>query len=228
MNGFFVTGTDTEIGKTEVSSALLIGLAGNGFQTVGMKPIASGCVTTKEGLRNSDAMQLQRSATREVPYCLINPYAFEPPIAPHLAAEIAGVAIEREHILDAFNQISEGDHYTVVEGVGGWLVPLNPHYTVENLAQDLLLPVIIVVGLRLGCLNHALLTERAILSSGCKVAGWVGNHMSPEFTMSNENIQTLEREMESPNLGVFPFLESVNPEALAQYLNLDRLASFTK
>lgn len=228
MNGFFVTGTDTEIGKTEVSSALLIGLADAGFQTVAMKPVASGCVNTKEGLRNSDAMQLQDSASREAAYCLVNPYAFEPPIAPHLAAEISGVTIDSGPILDAFYQLAKGDHYTVVEGVGGWLVPLNQDYTVENLAQDLLLPVIIVVGLRLGCLNHALLTERAILSSGCKVVGWIGNHMSPEFTMSNENIRTLEREMKSPKLGVFPFLESVNSKVLAQHLNIELLTAYGK
>ena len=223
MQGFFITGTDTEIGKTEVSTALLCRLNQLGHLTCAMKPVASGCEVTEQGLRNSDACKLRQAANIKIPYDIVNPYAFEPAIAPHLAAELQGVSINQDVILQVFHELSGQARYTVVEGVGGWLVPLNATYMVENLARDLQLPVILVVGLRLGCLNHALLSEKAILDSGCTLAGWIGNHMSAEFPMSAGNIQTLHKSMQSPNLGILPYIENVDPEQLANYLNIDGL-----
>ncbi len=200
MSGFFVTGTDTEIGKTVVSAALVRYLGGEAGHCVGMKPVASGAESTADGLRNADALALMAASAAPADYEEVNPYVFSEPTAPHLAAASEGITIAWGPIAQAYERLRRRASRVVVEGVGGWLVPLGPGYDVESMAADFDLPVVLVVGLRLGCLNHALLTERAIIASGCRLAGWVANHLSADFSRAAENVLTLKTAMRSPML----------------------------
>lgn len=201
MRGVFVTGTDTGVGKTYVATGLVRASVRAGLRTVGMKPVASGCVQTPDGLRNEDALALQAAANMPRPYEQVNPYSFEPPIAPHLAATEAGFVIELPRILTVFNQLCAGADMVVVEGVGGWQVPLSESFGVPELARALALPVILVVGLRLGCLNHALLSARAIRDDGLRLAGWVANGIDPKFERRAGNLATLTHTIHAPLLG---------------------------
>ena len=201
MGGLFVTGTDTEIGKTAVSAALLRQFSAAGMRTLGMKPVASGAVATAAGPRSDDAEQLIAAMSEAAAYEEVNPYLFEPAIAPHLAAAEIGVRIDLERIVAVYRSLAERAEAVVVEGVGGWLVPLDDDHTVEDLARAIDLPVVLVVGMRLGCINHALLTERAILDSGCRMAGWIANRHLGDYPRIEENILTLESWMTTPRLG---------------------------
>lgn len=205
MHGLFVTGTDTGVGKTQVATALLHMLARAGRKTVGMKPVASGAVLTRDGLRSDDALRLQEAASLSRPYELVNPYAFAPPIAPHIAAAEAGITVELSTIVRAFHRLSAGADAVIVEGVGGWQVPLSEKLAVPDVIRALALPVILVVGLRLGCLNHALLSARAICNDGLKLAGWVGNGVDPHFERRAANLATLTRRLEAPLLAEIPY-----------------------
>lgn len=207
MRGVFVTGTDTEIGKTRISCGLLHGLARTGLRVAGMKPVASGADRTPDGLRNEDALALQRAANVSLPYELVNPYAFEPPIAPHLAAAEANRPIDLPVLLSACNRICRQADVVVVEGVGGWEVPLSPRLALPALARALSLPVIMVVGMRLGCLNHAQLTARAIQADGLTLLGWVANQAQPGFPRARDNLETLRACLPVPLLGQVPHLE---------------------
>ena len=198
--GFFMTGTDTEIGKTVASTALIHYLRHRRLTCAAMKPVASGSVRDVDGLRNDDALRLIAASGLEVDYADVNPWVFEEATAPHLAARDQGVQIDLSRIVASFDRLAARADTIVVEGVGGWLVPLADDLDVVSLACKLDLPVILVVGLRLGCLNHALLSERAIRSCGCKMAGWIANHPIPDFPRAGENIATLERLMKSPRL----------------------------
>ncbi|HET7650748.1 MAG TPA: dethiobiotin synthase [Gammaproteobacteria bacterium] len=213
MAGWFVTGTDTEIGKTRISCGLLRAFAAAGLRSAGMKPVASGSMRTPDGLRNEDALALQQSASVPLPYELVNPYAFEPPIAPHIAAAEAGVRIELQPILDAYAHVSARSEITIVEGVGGWCVPLSDQIALPQLARALELPVIMVVGMRLGCLNHAVLTARAIREDGLQLAGWVANGIAAEFPRARENLATLREAIAAPLLGEVP--HAPDPQATA-------------
>jgi dethiobiotin synthetase len=205
MTDLFVTGTDTDVGKTRISVALIGLLAEVGHQVAGMKPIASGCDITAQGLRNDDAVQLSQQATIRLPYDLINPYAFEPAIAPHIAAEQAGIQIEIDVIQQHFEQIKQQADSVVVEGAGGWLVPINQTLMLADIAVRLDLPVVLVVGIRLGCINHALLTVEAITRRGLSLYGWVANHVV-DSAESEAIIATLKAAISSPCLGVVPVL----------------------
>lgn len=218
MTSWFVTGTDTGIGKTWVSVALLHALKLSGRTAIGMKPIASGCERTSKGLRNEDAVQLLQASMPPVAYDRINPYAFEPPIAPHIAARDAGVNIDLDYLAQLHADLSKEAECVVVEGVGGWLVPLGPDLTVADLAVRLGLPVILVVGMRLGCLNHALLTAESIRSTGLPLAGWVANVIDPSMVALQENMRALENRLSAPFLGVIPYARS--PDEAAQILDL--------
>jgi len=218
-NGFFITGTDTEIGKTEVTAALLSLYRKQGFEVVGMKPVASGCLEMPEGLRSEDALKIRAVSSVELPYAHTNPYAFAPAIAPHLAAAEVGARIESRVILDARDRLSSPGRLVFVEGVGGWLVPLDGQWGVEDLARALDLPVVLVVGMRLGCLNHAMLSERAILASGCAMAGWVANYFDGPFPRAEENLETLRQHMKTPMLGVLPFVSGADPDALSRHFD---------
>lgn len=218
--GYFITGTDTEVGKTVVTLGLMQVLQAQGKRVAAMKPVASGCAVTTAGLRNDDALQLQQQASLELDYALINPYAFEPAIAPHIAAAQAGIEVRLDHIHSAYARIAAQVDCVLVEGVGGWRVPLSATATVADVAQALGLGVILVVGIRLGCLNHALLTADAIESAGVPLAGWVANCLPPPCAALDENINTLKSSISSPLLGIVPVLPAVNVKVVADCLRL--------
>ena len=199
--GFFVTGTDTGIGKTRVSAGLLKAIAKAGMKSVGMKPIASGAEMTPDGLRNEDALALQKAASLKRDYALVNPYCFAPPVAPHLAAREAQVEISLDAIRAAYMELCRDADAVVVEGVGGWQVPLSSGLELPDLAREFELPVLLVVGMRLGCLSHALLTARAIRADGLELGGWVANAIDPDFQRPEANLATLEAELGAPLLG---------------------------
>lgn len=203
--GWFITGTDTGVGKTSIARALLLALNARGYRTAAMKPIASGSVVTDGGLRNADAEYLRDACNLPLAYDIVNPYAFAPPIAPHIAARQAERRISIPAVVETYRAIvSKQPHYVIVEGVGGWRVPLDDAQTTAELAAALGLPVILVVGLRLGCLNHALLTARDIAHSGLILAGWVANSMTEEMPMAAENIATLRARIPAPLLATIP------------------------
>jgi dethiobiotin synthetase len=191
--GFFVAGTDTGVGKTRVAVALVHALARCGAKVVAMKPVAAGAKPSAEGLRNDDALELMHAANTRAAYGEVNPYCLAAPISPHLAAADAGVRIEPGVIVRQFNALATRADCVIVEGAGGWLAPIGPAETMADVARALDLPVILVVGLRLGCLNHALLTVRAIEANGLPLAGWVANAIDPHFERAADNLTTLER-----------------------------------
>lgn len=197
----FVTGTDTGAGKTFVACALLKHLRQQGLNVCGYKPVASGCQRTPEGLRNEDALALQQAAGTAEPYERINPYAFEPAIAPHLAAAAAGVRIERARLDQAHVQLAAKHDWVVVEGAGGWQVPLNDDITFADWVASHQWPVVLVVGMRLGCINHALLSVESI-ARRAPLLGWVANALPPEMPQLLGNIATLERLMPAPKLEI--------------------------
>ncbi|MCP3867791.1 MAG: dethiobiotin synthase [Gammaproteobacteria bacterium] len=218
--GCFITGTDTECGKTEVTLGLMHLYQSLGETVVGMKPIASGAQVTEAGLRNEDAVRIQHQASESCSYQLVNPYTFQPPIAPHLAAGQAGVVMTMELLHDRYLQLAALADRVVVEGVGGWQVPLGGGWTVADLARTMGLPVILVVGLRLGCINHALLSVESITRSGCTLAGWVANRIDTGMLEPDGSIDLLTREIEAPLLGVVPPLSNPGPAEVAACLAL--------
>ncbi len=220
MDGYFITGTDTDIGKTWTSLGIVEALKRRGHTVGVMKPVSAGCAQTGAGLRNEDALLLQRHSNVELAYDQINPYAFAPAIAPHIAAAEAAMRMDIETLHAQFQAIAAQSDCVVVEGAGGWQVPLNDFQTMAELAKRLALPVCLVVGLRLGCLNHALLTVASIRASGLPLAGWVANQLTPEMARLDENIATLERMIEAPLLGRIPYLEHLDVNAIADRLSL--------
>ncbi|HEY4127436.1 MAG TPA: dethiobiotin synthase [Gammaproteobacteria bacterium] len=201
MRGYFVTGTDTGIGKTRVSAGLLKAMSKSGLKSAGMKPVASGAEQTAGGPRNEDALALMAAASVKKPYAVVNPYCFLPPVAPHLAAREVQVEIGLDPIRSAYAELCLGADAVVVEGVGGWQVPLSETLELPDLARELELPVLLVVGMRLGCLNHALLTARAIRADGLEFAGWVANAIDPDFQRPEANLATLSAALNAPLLG---------------------------
>lgn len=221
---FFVTGTDTDIGKTTVAAGLLHAARRRGLSTAAAKPLASGCQATPDGLRNADALALQAECAPPLPYALINPCAFEPAIAPHVAAREAGVALEVPQLAAAVQRVlARGADFTLVEGAGGWRVPLSDAACLSDLAVALQLPVILVVGLRLGCLNHALLTAQAIRADGLQLAGWVANQVDPHMPRLDDNLQELRTRLGAPCLGCVPRLAMPGAANVAAHLSLEVL-----
>jgi len=218
LHGYFITGTDTGVGKTVVTRGLMQLLQDRGHRVAGMKPVASGCAPTPQGLRNEDAQQLQQQADIALDYAAVNPYAFEPPIAPQLAAAGAGCRIDLEVILAGVQQLADRADRVCVEGIGGWLVPLNERETVADLALRLGLEVILVVGIRLGCLNHALLTLQSIEAHGGRLAGWVANCLPPVADSLDESINSIKSRVSAPLLGVVPPLAAPLPTTIAACL----------
>lgn len=210
MNPFscFITGTDTEIGKTTVSCALIRCLARKGLRVAPMKPVAAGASLIGGNLHNEDVDALMAASNVDIPMSLVAPFLLSTPIAPHLAAKKDGRIIDLPHILSCYNEIHRHADAVIVEGVGGFCVPFTAHTSSADLAVQLGLPVILVVGLKLGCINHALLTAEAILTRGLKLAGWIANRISPDMPFADDNIQTLESHLDAPRLGTVPYLKS--------------------
>lgn len=217
--GVFITGTDTEIGKTVVARMLAAALVASGEAVAVMKPVAAGCGRTAAGLRNADAESLMAVSNVDADYGLVNPYPLEPPVSPHLAALEAGVAIDLGRIREAYEALAGRASRVVVEGVGGWCVPLAADAAVEDMALALDLPVVLVVGMRLGCLNHALLTARSIRASGARLCGWVANCPAPDDFGLEACIKTLEKRIEAPLLGVVPRLD--DPDSAVESVGRD-------
>ena len=217
---YFITGTDTDCGKTLVTRGLMWLAHHQGIAVAGMKPVASGGIASTHGLHNADALAIQKLCSSETPYHLVNPYCFEPAIAPHIAAEMEGTAIEPGVIEIAREQLAKGSELLFIEGVGGWRVPLGDELDVADLCRFLQLPVILVVGVRLGCINHALLTVDAIRALNVPLAGWVANCVDPQMAVLEENITTLKSRIDAPLLGTVPWLEDATAETAAGYLRL--------
>lgn len=217
--GFFVAGTDTGVGKTRVSCGLLHAFAANGNNVVGMKPVVAGC----ENGQWLDVELLATASNIDVPREHRNPYAFVPALAPHIAAAEDNIEIDLAVIRQAYIELSNNADVIIVEGVGGFLVPLNDQKDGADLAKILGLPVILVVGMRLGCLNHALLTVQAIQAAGLHLAGWVANCIDPNMMALQENIHTLQQRLGCPLLGVLPFDKQVDMNDLSKLLNNSEL-----
>lgn len=235
MSTFFVTGTDTDAGKTLVTSALLYQARTQGLGSLGLKPIASGCEETPEGLRNADALALQAQSYPTVDYATVNRWAFAPAIAPHIAAAEVGVPLTTaevvEHLETRLTTRKEArlDSLTLIEGAGGWYVPLNAQESLADVVKQLALPVVLVVGLKLGCLNHALLSARAIHADGLHLAGWVGSAVDGDFAAHSTRFTTtltrLHSSLNAPCLGVVPHLAAPNAATASAYLSVAPLLS---
>lgn len=207
---YFIIGTDTNVGKTYIASALVRHFVSLGFKTAGMKPVASGCELNPQGeLINEDAQALINASNVSAPLNLVNPYRFAPAIAPHIAATQAGIAIDFHTIAHAYTQLKNLSEVVIVEGAGGFFVPLNDTQTLADLAVQLNLPIILVVGMRLGCINHALLTVEALQARGLTLAGWVANQIEPHFEMFEENLDSLKMRIVAPCLSVVGWQENV-------------------
>lgn len=223
---FFVTGTDTGVGKTTATVAMLQAARARGLSSLAMKPLASGCEMTADGLRNTDALALQAAMTATLPYRQINPIALAPAIAPHLAAREAGVLLSSDRLSGFVRGLMlQPADLLLVEGAGGWRVPLNDSELFSDVPRQLGLPVILVVALRLGCLNHALLTAEAIMRDGLCLAGWIANRPG-ELAMDYEqaNLDYLRKRLPAPCLGVLPW-QPESPDVWAKSVNLDAILS---
>jgi dethiobiotin synthetase len=222
--GFFITGTDTEVGKTTVAAGLLHAARLAGLSTAAVKPVASGCESTAAGLRNGDALALQAECSLALDYAQINPFAFAPAIAPHLAAQQAGVALDVGALVAPVRRVLDMQaEFTVVEGAGGWRVPLSGAASLSDVAIALGLPVILVVGIRLGCINHALLTAQAIAADGLQLAGWVANVVDPQTANIEDILATLAERLPAPCVGQVPWLLRASAAEVAAYLQLEAL-----
>ncbi|MES2624100.1 MAG: dethiobiotin synthase [Pseudomonadota bacterium] len=222
---FFITGTDTDAGKTLIACGLLKAASAAGYTTIGFKPVAAGAVDTGQGLRNSDALLLQAHSTIQLPYEQVNPVCFPQAIAPHIAAKLNDKRVRVER-LAGFCQgvLLKRANLTLIEGAGGWRVPLNEREFLSDLAKQLKVPVILVVPMRLGCLNHALLTAEAITHDGLELAGWVANRMDPDMQCYEENRDTLNLLLDVPLLAEIPFFASApDPAQIAEFFALDQL-----
>lgn len=207
MTTYFVTGTGTDCGKTLVTTALLRLAAERGLETVGLKPVAAGCEFLDGQYKNQDAIMIQQAMTAPLDYHEVNPVALVPPIAPHIAVKEVGRSITVDNLISMMSAgLSYPADLILIEGAGGWMVPLNDDEFLTDVAAILKVPVILVVGMKLGCLNHALLTQARILQSGLSIAGWVANQADLHMSRQEENLATLQQHMQSPFLGYIPYL----------------------
>ena len=225
MRGFYVTGTDTGIGKTVASTALLQALRAKGLRTVGMKPVASGCARIEGQWRNEDALALQAASDPRPHYADLNPYALPLPLAPEIAAREADVVIDMDVLVAAFHRLQANADTLVVEGVGGWSAPLSATLDQVDLVRALRLPVVMVVGMRLGCINHARLTARAIAQDGCELVGWIANQIDPAMERQDENFHLLCKRLTAPCWGRLPYDPAMDPAGLSGALAFDWPAS---
>ena len=223
---FFIAGTDTGVGKTVISTALLTAADRRGLTTAAIKPVAAGCLQTADGLRNDDALALQAAINQPINYQQINPIALEPAIAPHIALQQSNqTATIKQLAAHCHNVLAMSANFTVIEGAGGWRVPLNDRETLADLPKAIELPTILVVGIRLGCLNHALLTVEAIRQDGVEFIGWVANQIEPGMEVYRENIASLKQRLSAPCIGEVPFIPDPASLAVASYLDIGCILS---
>ncbi|CAG8998290.1 MAG: ATP-dependent dethiobiotin synthetase BioD 1 [Candidatus Celerinatantimonas neptuna] len=216
----FVTGTDTEVGKTIITSSLLKAFQAHNIMADGFKPVASGAQCVKGLWCNEDGLALQANSARKLPYDWINPNVFEPAIAPHIAAQQAGRPISIDDLDEKLARISEGAELVLIEGAGGWQVPLTESTRFADWVSGHRWPVVLVVGIRLGCINHALLSEESIERSGCQVVGWVANHIIQSDEVLDDNVDYLKKNMSAPLLGVIPHQPNPQSDKLADFLDV--------
>jgi dethiobiotin synthetase len=220
----FVTGTDTEIGKTLISSAMLHALVQSGVRACGMKPVAAGAELGADGKwHNDDCDQLAAAGNVHLPQSITTPFLLKEPAAPHIAGALEGITISSVPILAAYVEINAASDAVVVEGVGGFIVPLNDEFDTADLAEQLALPVVLVVGLRLGCISHALLTVEAIRSRGLKLVGWVANETQADMAFADENVAALAQRIPAPLLGRVPRLDQPTAGAAAAHIDFTQL-----
>jgi len=216
--GYFITGTDTNAGKTWATIALMRYFKGQGKTVAGMKPVAAGCVMVDGRLKNADALLIQENGSWQIDYDLINPYAYELPVSPHIAGVDNPVRLD---VLAApFELLKTLADIVIVEGAGGWYAPLNEREAISDLAKALALPVIMVVAIRLGCINHARLTYQAIEHSGVKCAGWIAVCTDPDVLSRDENIQTIKAAVDAPLLAVLPYMDVAEFNFLAEQVRI--------
>ncbi len=220
----FIAGTDTDVGKTIIAAGILQAANNKGLSTIAVKPIAAGCERTEEGLRNADALLLQKTASIELSYDQVNPIAFEPSIAPHIAAEQAGRRLDADRIAALCRGVLlRPADLVVIEGAGGWRVPLNNRQTIADIPKMLKTPVVLVVGMKLGCISHTLLTVEGIVRDGLPLAGWVANQIDADMSCYAENLQTLKNMLSAPLIAEVPYSENCSPENIAQFVDIDAL-----
>ncbi|WP_432701017.1 dethiobiotin synthase [Kluyvera cryocrescens] len=221
---YYVTGTDTEVGKTVASTALLQAAGVLGHRTAGYKPVASGSEMTAEGLRNSDALALQRNSVVPLDYDAVNPYTFAEPTSPHIVSADEQRPIEASVLSAGLRELEAQADWVLVEGAGGWFTPLSPTLTLADWVQMEQLPVILVVGVKLGCINHAVLTAQAVQQAGLRLVGWIANDVTPPGRRHAEYLSTLQRMLPAPMLGEIPWLgDAAESQSLGQYLSLNAL-----
>jgi len=225
-NTYFVTGTDTDAGKTLVTEGLLVAARQLGMTTLAIKPVAAGCEYSSGGLRNEDALKLMSQMSESLSYDEVNPVALEPAIAPHIAAQQTNQSLSLNALVEHCQTVLEKPaQLAFIEGAGGWRLPLNDKEYLSGLPQSLGVPVILVVAMKLGCLNHALLTVETIANDGVTLAGWVANGLDENMSCFDENLQTLKNRIKAPLLGVIPYLAYIKdkPQVAASYLELQPL-----
>lgn len=223
-NTFFIAGTDTDVGKTVVAAGILEAANQQQLTTVAVKPVSAGCQVTEEGLRNSDAVLLQKTASIKLSYEQVNPVAFEPPIAPHIAAEQEGRRLDADRIAALCRGVMmQPADFMVIEGAGGWRVPLNNRETLAAVPKKLQTPVILVVGMKLGCISHTLLTVESIVRDGLPLAGWVANCIDADMDCYAENLQTLKNMLSAPLIAEIPYSADCSPEHIAQFVDIPLL-----
>jgi len=221
--GFFITGTDTDVGKTVAALKLISAFQQKGHTVAAMKPVSAGCEKTKDGLRNNDAVQLIQQSCIQLPYDTVNPYAFEPAIAPHIAATEKNMEMDIDTIVQAYRKIARQADIVIVEGAGGWLVPFNATHTMADIATVLKLDIILVAGIKLGCISHTLLTVQSIMQQNQNLAGWVSNHIQPNTLRIEKTEETLRNKVPAPQLGTIRFGEHKTLDEQTSSLTIDTL-----
>ena len=222
-SSYFVTGTDTGVGKTLVTAALLHAFAKTGLRVTGMKPIAAGAELIDGELWNEDVAMLAAASNTNLPRELTTTYLLREPAAPHIAAQLEHVSLDMQQLLDCYQQIAQQSDSVIVEGVGGFCVPINDEVDTADLAVQLGLDVVMVVGLRLGCINHALLTAEAIKARGLKLVGWVANQIDVNMPHQQANLQALEQRLSAPLIGVVPWMAAVSAQVAADKIDISRI-----
>ncbi|WP_367680189.1 dethiobiotin synthase [Candidatus Fukatsuia anoeciicola] len=220
---WFITGTDTGIGKTIASCALLQAANKNGYYTAGYKPVASGGVTTTAGIRNSDALALQANSNQKLAYSQVNPLIFIEATSPHIACELEKRTIELTELSQGLRQLENKANWLVIEGAGGWFTPLSTQITFADWVKQEALPVILVIGIKLGAINHALLTAQAIKIAGLNLVGWIANHIDHTTKRQQEYLSTLITLLPAPLIGIIPYFISIDQQITGEYLNIHLL-----